>query len=269
MPQILPAHEVVAFNTATSSENRIHDDAVAARLGFAGGLVPGVDVYAYLCRPAIEQWGAAFCSSSRVYLRLDGPVYDGDRVEVRSTIDGNGVMRAEAHTTNGLRARIEAALTDDPPAPPLTAGAPLPAMAARPPASPDTLAAGTVLGSLTATCTPDELAAYLTDVRDETSPVAGLGLVHPGWLLRPANHLLSSNVVLGPWMHVESLIHHHRPVLAGEKLSVQGHVRDSYERKGHRFVVIDAVLLGPDSSVRCAIEHTAIFEPRQLRNDTG
>jgi hypothetical protein len=42
------AYSVVAFNTATASTNKIHDDQVAQQLGFRGGLVPGVDVYAYL-----------------------------------------------------------------------------------------------------------------------------------------------------------------------------------------------------------------------------
>src|SRR3954453_96570 len=41
-------HPVTAFNTDTASSNRIHDDATARRFGFRGGLVPGVDVYAYL-----------------------------------------------------------------------------------------------------------------------------------------------------------------------------------------------------------------------------
>jgi hypothetical protein len=33
-------YEVEAFNTATASQNRIHDDEVAQRFGFRGGLVP-------------------------------------------------------------------------------------------------------------------------------------------------------------------------------------------------------------------------------------
>ena len=44
------AYEVRAFNTATASENKIHDDAVARRFGFHGALVPGVEVYAYMAR---------------------------------------------------------------------------------------------------------------------------------------------------------------------------------------------------------------------------
>lgn len=46
MGETVAAVEIVAFNTAHASENRIHDDATAKRYGFAGGLVPGVDVYA-------------------------------------------------------------------------------------------------------------------------------------------------------------------------------------------------------------------------------
>ena len=38
--EILPPHRVRAHNAATASENKIHDDTVARRHGFAGGLVP-------------------------------------------------------------------------------------------------------------------------------------------------------------------------------------------------------------------------------------
>src|SRR5688572_16197226 len=48
---------ISAFNTATSSENKIHDDAVASRFGFTGGLVPGVDVFAYLAHMPMAAWG--------------------------------------------------------------------------------------------------------------------------------------------------------------------------------------------------------------------
>ena len=40
MPHELPIHTLVAHNTAPSSENKIHDDEVAATLGFGGGWSP-------------------------------------------------------------------------------------------------------------------------------------------------------------------------------------------------------------------------------------
>ena len=47
----LATHTVLAHNWATESENKIHDDAVASRYGFRGGLVPGVAVWAYMTHP--------------------------------------------------------------------------------------------------------------------------------------------------------------------------------------------------------------------------
>ena len=52
-------YEIEAFNTASASTNKIHDDAVARNYGFRGGLVPGVDVYAYITHLPVERWGRA------------------------------------------------------------------------------------------------------------------------------------------------------------------------------------------------------------------
>ena len=53
----MSAYRVQAYNTAHSSENKIHDDSVARRFGFSGALVPGVDVYAYMMHLPVERWG--------------------------------------------------------------------------------------------------------------------------------------------------------------------------------------------------------------------
>ncbi|HKA92367.1 MAG TPA: hypothetical protein VKE97_01090, partial [Acidimicrobiia bacterium] len=52
-----PAYTVRAYNAATASENKIHDDVVARTYGFEGGLVPGVTVYAYLTHPVVAAFG--------------------------------------------------------------------------------------------------------------------------------------------------------------------------------------------------------------------
>lgn len=70
-------YEVEAYNTSKQSDNKIHDDAVARKFGFAGGLVPGVDVYAYLTHPAVERWGRDWLERGAADCRLLKPVYDG------------------------------------------------------------------------------------------------------------------------------------------------------------------------------------------------
>ena len=268
----LPTHTLIAFNTATSSENKIHDDEVAGALGFGGGLVPGVDVYAYLCQPAVARWGIEFLTRGRAATRFGTPTYDGQQIEIRSSIDDDGILRAEVHPVAGngagAAAVLEASLADEPATPPELAAAPRPAPAERPPASPESLAVGTVLGRFTFSSTAEQQAAYLADIRDEASPVVGLGLVHPGALLRLANTVLSQTVLLGPWIHVGSTVHNHAPVAVGEEIEVRGVVTGNTERKGHRFVDLDVVLLGPDGTPRTWVEHTAIYEPRQLRTDS-
>ncbi len=269
MALTLPVHTLTAFNTATASENKIHDDEVAAALGFGGGLVPGVDVYAYLTRPAVAHWGPDLLGRGRIDTRFGAPVYDGERIEVRAEVDDDGALHARVHPPaergQAAAALLDATIDDDPPPAPTIGTAPRPAAGDRAPASPETLPVGLVLGTFAWSMSPEAAAAYLDDVRDPASPVTDLGAVHPGALLRLANDVLSQTVVLGPWMHVGSTVHNYAPVAIGEQVEVRGVVTDNREHKGHRFVEIDAVVVGPDGSTRTWIEHTAIYEPRQLR----
>ena len=123
-----------------------------------------------------------------------------------------------------------------------------------------------MLGTFSWSSSADDQAAYRADVRDGDSPLADLGLVHPGALLRHANTVLSQTVLLGPWIHVGSTVHHYGPVAVDESIEVRGVVTDNREHKGHRFVDLDVVLLGSDGGTRVWVEHTAIYEPRQLRH---
>ena len=88
----MPAPYLVhAFNTAKASENKIHDDTVAARFGFTGGLVPGVDVYAYMTHQAVAKWGRAWLEQGTAECRFGKPVYDGEIAEVEASIIEGGI----------------------------------------------------------------------------------------------------------------------------------------------------------------------------------
>ncbi len=259
----LPVHRLIAFNTATDSDNKIHDDEVAAKLGFTGGLVPGVDVYAYLCHPLIEEWGPEFFERARTQVAFASPIYDGEEVEIRASRGEDGSISAEAHTAAGVRARLDAQLTDDVGTPAALSEAPLPTD--RPPATPETLAPGAVLGTFTTRCSAAEAARYLDDIRDAQSPVADWQVVHPGWVLRRANEALTRSVVLPPWIHVGSVSQYHRALRVDEAVTVAAEVRENFDRKGHLFVRADVLLSGDDGAPVCSIDHTAIYQTRQLR----
>lgn len=100
----------------------------------------------------------------------------------------------------------------------------------------------------------------------ETLPLYGAqGLIHPGVISRFGNWALTQNVVLGPWIHVGSDIRHFSAAKVGENLSVRARVTANYERKGHLFVELDAVVLAGGGRMVARIDHTAIYEPRQVR----
>jgi hypothetical protein len=249
---------VTAFNTATASANKIHDDQVAQRLGFRGGLVPGVDVYAYLCHPPAATWGRAWLERGTMRARFHQPVYDGRTVLITPGAGGDLALRdgdtlcAEASAT--LPPERPAAVDPDewPEVPPR----PEP-----PAAAPDTLLAGAAFGLAPHRFHADRHGQYLDDVRESLPLYATEGIAHPGWILRDANYVLSTNVRLGPWIHVESTVQHHGVVGDGEEVSARALVTDEWEHKGHRFVRLDVLHLADGRPV-ARTDHTAIYQPR-------
>ena len=137
-------------------------------------------------------------------------------------------------------------------------------MDARPPADETSLAVGTLLGMNPLQMTADFAARYLNDVRETDPLYAREGLAHPGMILRTGNWALSHNVVLGPWMHVGSTIRHLSAARVGEEITVRARVDANYERKGHRFVELEALTLADGARPVARFRHVAIYRPRQL-----
>jgi hypothetical protein len=258
-------YRVKAHNTATASENKIHDDGVARRFGFRGGLVPGVDVYAYLTHPLVERWGRAWLERGSVAARFHKPVYDGEDVLVVARDAPEGSIEIEVRNPAGdLCAAARATLPEQTPAAPDVAAYPPGATPDEPPpASPESLAAGRILGSFENGFHADRAGEYLADVR-ETLPIYGEERVaHPGYLLRNANWILVANVKLGPWIHVGSEVQNFSAARDGERIATRGRVQAAYEKKGHRFVDLDLVMLADATRPLLRVLHTAIYQPRQ------
>ena len=265
MPSPLPpAYAVAAFNTAKTSENRIHDDSVARRFGFTGGLVPGVDVYGYMAHLPVQLWGRAWLEHGAATCRFGKPVYDGEIATVAAVAAAEGLTLA-VHSQDTLCATGTASLPARAATPDLTDWPIPPAPAAdRPAADERSLAAGARFGVRPVHVTPAFAANYLADLR-ETDPIYRReGVIHPGLILRLCNWALSHNVVLGPWIHVGSTVKNLAAGRVGDTLSVRARVSANYTHKGHRFVDLDALVLANDRLPLARIAHTAIYRPRQV-----
>jgi acyl dehydratase len=259
-------HRVIARNPATESENRIHADEVARKYGFKGGLVPGVTIYAYACAPILEALGDEWLEKGSASMRFSAPCYDGE--SLTATVETPaGAENGQPHSiavSAGEKtcASGTAAATGEPGASEEIEWAPLPED--RPPASVDVFAPGTLLGSITLPTDEVRMSAYLESIGEPASIYSRRRIVHPGMLLNGANWVLVANVVMPAWVHVESRVQYWRSVAVGEPVQVRGIVADAFERKGHRFVVVDLVWMAGDRprarELVSSGRHTAIWQ---------
>ncbi len=267
----LPVYRVRARNTSAESENKIHDDRVAAEYGFRGGLVPGITVYAYMTVPIVEAFGRAWLERGSMQVKFHQPFYEGEQVSVRAEVDGDGeivkiAVRAERDdgtvcatalaTVDDRTAWLGEARIEDYPQ------APLPAYETRPVASRDSIIVGALLGTLKERIDPANRETL--DLLDERLEIyyGAKAVAHPFTLLGFANKVLMENFRLGPWIHAASDLINRSAARDGEEISVRGRIKDCFERKGHEFVVLDLLLVAEENRVVEQIRHTAIYRPR-------
>ncbi|WP_245301742.1 MaoC family dehydratase [Bradyrhizobium sp. LTSP885] len=255
-------YRVSAYNTSKLSENKIHDDAVARKFGFSGGLVPGVDVMAYMMHLPVERWGRDFLGRGLIEARFVKPVYDGETAELTGREDG-GVLAIEVHSRGELCATGTASLPANAPAVSVNYYEQIAAVAERKPVSPSSYPLGKWLGTIPRDWSGDAAKDYLADIR-ETDPIyLREGLGHPGLLPRVMNKVLVDNAILGPWIHVGTRMQLLSASKIGDELTARAKVSDNYEKKGHRFVELDALVVANGSTPLAHCRHIAIVQPRE------
>jgi acyl-coenzyme A thioesterase PaaI-like protein len=230
---------VRAHNTATDSENKIHDDRVATAYGFRGGLVPGVAVYGYMIPPILECFGLSWLERGAMSLRLVAPCYEGETVVTRC----NGSAATAENESGSLYASGQVSMDQS------AGGIPFsfqfhepPHIDQRPIACAETVVAGKRLGSV---CEKLEAA-------DEAAI--------PERLLHLANEILTRNFRMGPWIHAASEIRHHRRPAAGDEITASGEIKECFERKGRRFAVAAIAMSMAESHPVASVRHTFIYD---------
>ncbi|MEA2868674.1 MAG: hypothetical protein QOE39_3389 [Bradyrhizobium sp.] len=262
MTSRLEAYRVSAYNTSKQSENKIHDDTVARRFGFSGGLVPGVDVMAYMMHLPVRKWGRAFLERGLIEARFVKPVYDGEIAHVTGE-ESDGVLSIEVESRGELCATGSASLPASAPSFSISDFNETAAVIERRPVSTASYELGKWLGTLPRAWAGDAAKEYLTDIR-ETDPIyAREGLGHPGLIQRVMNKVLVDNAILGPWIHVGSRMQLLAVAGSGDELTTRAKVTGNYEKKGHRFVELDALVIANGRTPLAHCQHIAIYQPRE------
>jgi hypothetical protein len=263
-----PTLSVTARNRISDPRKKMHDPAVAQRMGFADGLVPGTVLYGYLLRPILARFGRDWLSGVVCDLDLPRPVTDGEALTIR-------IQPADGAMPRALRA---AAVRDDgKPVATLATTAPAPFPKPDPryrlpsgappdhsrPLERDMLVAQNPFAAMVWTPSPKEQAGFCAEVEEslplfhDEAPVA----VHPALIVRKANDTLVHQFRADFSIHVASRIVHHAPLLVGKPVEIRAVPEELWERNGHAYVRLYVAML---TGGRLAVElnHTLIYRPR-------
>jgi acyl dehydratase len=262
MASRLETYRVQAYNTAKLSENKMHDDTVAKRFGFSGGLVPGVDVMAYMMHLPVAKWGRAFLEHGLIEARFVKPVYDGEIANI-SGEESDGVVSIEVESRGQLCVSGTASLPASAPSRSISDFSETAVVTERKPVNATSYELGKWLGTVPRAWAGEAAQEYLTDVREHDPIYAAEGLGHPGLLQRVMNRVLVDNAILGPWIHVGSRMQLLTAARSGDELTARAKVTGNYEKKGHRFVELDALVVANGRTPLAHCQHIAIYQPRE------
>lgn len=254
----MSTYRVIAVNHAESSENRIHSDEIASRLGFRGALVPGVAVYGYMTHPLVERFGADWLSSHETSVRFLKPAYDGEEISIGMAAEGDGWNV----TCTGPQGELLAVMKSKTPC--SSAPAALPPVFSRSPllrervlVSKETLDLAHPLPAWHWRADRDANTDYAAQVADGQS--AYRHYIHPHWALATANYILVRSYVMPAWIHTGSEITQHRPFLVDSTVDVSAACVELWERKGHEFLKLD-IRYTDAGGLIARVLHTAIYK---------
>ncbi|WP_420451331.1 hypothetical protein [Ilumatobacter sp.] len=237
-----------AVNLPEHADNPIHTDAGARAAGFAGALVAGVTIYAYLTHLPAVGWGEAWLAGGGAGVRFRQPVLDGERVDC--TVDdpdpdpdrdvGGGDDGEVAHVAARVdgEARAEATFRSSAIAP--------------------SEADGPELDPVEFVVDPS-WSNYGARAGDDCAIYAERSIAHPVTWPRIANGFCHDRLARGPWIHVRSDVVHLATAPVGSLLRARARVADRFDSRAGERAVLD-VRISADGVDVAAVEHEAIIE---------
>lgn len=257
--------QILALNDAEESENRIHSDEVAARYGFKGALVSGVNIFGYLTQPLVRIYGEQWLQKGMLDVLFMKPAYQDDLLTISTeNLDDTSDKRSHltsAHNEQGqLLARLESWLpTTMPNLNELAHSAGGRAEQERVEIDWDRIEPGKPAPLFSWQPTVEENQIHVQVQRDQSPLYQGeQQYIHPYFLLDACNKALMRMFILPAWVHTGSKLVLRKGIRVGDTLEVLSVPIEKWERKGHQFIKL-YIAMRNDGEVALEVEHTAIF----------
>ncbi len=218
---------------------------------------------AYMMHLPVEKWGRAFLERGLIEARFVKPVYDGEIAELAGD-EHDGVLSIEVHSRGELCATGTASLPASAPSFSLADFSEVAAVRGRKPVDANSYAGRQMAGRGAAQLGRRRRNANISPTFARPTPIyAREGLGHPGLLPRVMNKVLVDNAILGPWIHVGTRMQLLSAAGIGDELTARAKVTGNYDKKGHRFVELDALVVGNGKTPLAHCQHIAIYQPRE------
>lgn len=224
---------VRAVNLPEHADNPVHTRDGGLAAGYAGAVVAGTTVYAYLTRPAAEALGADWVTGGTTEVRFRAPVLADEAVDIVPKETGEG-WTVEARNASGTCAVLHVAPDGSAPGDP----------------------SGERLEPLVVEL-DDRWSGYAARAGADLPLYTEAGLVPPVVWPSLANRLFSTQLVDGAWVHTRSAICHLGGVRPGETAVIEGWLLDRFTTRAGERAVVDVRVTVDDRPV-AAIEHEAI-----------
>lgn len=233
------------------SDEGIHSDETARNLGFAGGFVPGVSLYAHVVAELLSQ-GVDWLRTGTVDYRFRRPVYDGEAVLFSIDAD-RATFAITSPDGDDTRASGRLGFIDQPPDVARTA-----------PVSPERAPLGRpdqigVPLQITARFDDQRAAAAMSMSGDFTWMEDGRSLLPVSLWLNPIN-LLRTHYDSAVTIHYAGRVWHHSPVYLGETVVKRGRITGFEERKGNRIVCFVVAIETEDGRPVATVEHESVYQ---------
>lgn len=256
------------YRAVNATHDGIHNDEVAAALGYRGGLVTGHALISYVMDHAQASWPGRWTSAGSLRMWFGRPIYDGDDMYVSIDDDGTvAVMTGSADTSpqatgkiadldrsvfSGTRRMFPAA----PPAPQWL--------------TPEAAASTDVLGSLDFTVDEEACRAQLTRIGLPPSRSGMVDATSIAYLYRwYVPHSRVNFTTDQPIIHAGAELEWYRPVAFGEQISIRGRVDRAYSRRGVRYLVSELAWCDETGAPVLRAIHTVIYAKAPEREKLG
>lgn len=257
--------QILALNDAEQSENRMHSDEVAAKYGFSGALVSGVNVFGYLTQPLVKAFGESFLNKGMMDVVFLKPAYQDELLTI--TTDENTTETSQRNCLTNisnekgvLLAKLESWLPADLPKINSLSEMSCPQIdIERREIEWDLIELNVPAPAYTWKPSEEENLEHVSVQRDQSRCYQGPNAyLHPYYTLDACNKALMRLFVLPAWIHVGSKVTTHSALKINQEIEIKTMPIDKWERKGHQFIKLYIAML-VDGQVALEVEHTAIF----------